>query len=286
MTKNWLAVSTILAVAALAWVAAGQTAPQPAGAGAAAPEQRSAHLLDRGAAAQVTVTKRGGTPPPMGPTVISFPGGSPAAVPVPTGFGFLGAGLPTAAPGGFVGNLFVPGAGYPPTFLTAGGVPGFDVTGVYAWHLAPTAAASLIRILGAAVVGVPSTAFAPSGPAVAVASAPFSTGTPAPSGLLSAPGFFAPLRVSPATTPPGPSGIFCGLAVGAPGFTPIVAGPAGNGLGGATPTPQPSPLRIVPVPLATGAIAAPLPASPAAYIAGCFADSSTTPVELMAFGVE
>ncbi len=277
-----LTLLTAFAIVALAWVAVAQTTPQADGEGVAEPAQRSAHLLDRGTAAKARVPTKGGTTPPSGPTVIAFPGGSPGAVPVPPGFGVLGAVAFPPAGGGLLGNLFLPGTGYPASFLTAGGVSGFDVTGAYAWHLAPSSAASVVRILGAAAVPPPSPLpISPAGPIGPFASAPIPpTGTPAPSGLLSAPGAFPPVRVTP-----GVSGIFCGLGVGAPGFGAIGAGPAGNGLGGVSGAVLP-PLRVAPIPLTAGPFIVTVPAPPAAYIAGCFADSSTTPVELMAFGVE
>ena len=60
----------------------------------------------------------------------------------------------------------------------------------------------------------------------------------------------------------------------------------GNGLGGIVPGAQP-PLRAAPFPARFAATALPpILAPPAAYIVGCYADSSTTPVELMAFGIE
>jgi len=269
----------ILSLVALVWVAGLSTAegdnPLPAsGAG---------HLLDRGVAKAAAGPDKGGTSPPTGPTAIFYPGGSPMAVPVPPGFGAFGASIFLTGGGGFLGNFFVPGVpGYPPSFLTAGGVSGFDLTGVYAWHLAPTTMASVVRVLGAAVAPPPTPASAPAGPIPAggFASAVIPpTGFPAPSALIMAPGLFT-LRVTP-----GVSGIFCGLAVGGPGYAPIGAGPAGNGLGGVVSGVQP-PIRAAPLPLGMGGFITVVPASPAFYIAGCFADSSTTPVELMAFGVE
>lgn len=269
----------ILSLLAFVWVAglAGAEGEKPT----SSPD--ASHLLDRGVAKVSTGPDKGGTSPPTGPTPIFYPGGSPMAVPIPPGFGAFGASIFLTGGGGFLGNFFVPGVpGYPPSFLTAGGVSGFDLTGVYAWHLAPTTMASLVRVLGAAVVPPPSPASAGAGPiptgGFASAVVPPS-GAPAPSALIMAPGLFT-LRVTP-----GVSGIFCGLGVGGPGFAGIGAGPAGNGLGGVLSGMQP-PIRTAPFPLATGGFIAPVPATPAFYIAGCFADSSTTPVELMAFGVE
>ncbi|MEE8526339.1 MAG: hypothetical protein V3T72_20575 [Thermoanaerobaculia bacterium] len=279
MKKTALSLLMILSLLAFVWVAglAGAEGEKPS------PSPGASHLLDRGVAKASTGPDKGGTPPPTGPTPIFYPGGSPAAVPMPPGFGAFGVSIFLTGGGGFLGNFFVPGVpGYPPSFLSAGGVTGFDLTGVYAWHLAPTTMASVVRVLGAAVVPPPSPVSAPAGPIPAggFASATIPpTGVPAPSGLLSAPGLFT-LRVTP-----GVSGIFCGLGVGGPGFGPIGAGPAGNGLGGVMSGVQP-PLRAGPFPLAAGGFLSTVPASPAFYIAGCFADSSTTPVELMAFEVE
>lgn len=247
---------------------------------AAVAQDNALHLLDSGEAVGVD-SVRGGTAPPTGPTPIFYPPASPSAAPAPPGFGIPGAFF-GATMGAHVGNYFLPGVpGYPSTYLSAGGVPGFDVTGAFAWHLAPTTMASLIRVLGVAAAPPPSPASAPALVVPGFMSAPISSGFPAPSGFVGGPGLLAtPIRVtSPAV------GIFCGLAVGGAGFAPIVAGPAGNGLGGISGIPAP-PIRTAPVPLGTGAPIAMFPAPPAAYIAGCFADSSTTPVELQAYEIE
>ena len=288
-----LAVSTALCVATLAWVAVAQTAPQAEGTKTvAAPSLEMTRLLDRGSAAKSAVPTKGGTTPPTGPTPIFFPGpppGSPGAVPAPPGFGALGIsvfGMGPAA-GGYLGNLFLPGSGYPPSFLTSGAVSGFDVTGAYAWHLAPSPAASFFRIVGAASVPPPPTPLAPAGPiatGISAGTAVPGPGTPAPSALISLIGAWPPVRVTP-----GISGIYCGLLVGGPGYMPTSvappAGPAGNGLGGIMGGVQP-PLRAAPFPLGVATALPTILAPPAAYIVGCYADSSTTPVELMAFGIE
>ena len=248
-----------------------------------APKAASSHLLDRGTTAEVgKIPDKGGTAPPTGPTPIFFPPASPGAAPAPPGFGLMGATAFPPAGGGFVGNLFLPGVpGYPPTFLTAGATSGFDVTGAFAWHLAPTPMASFARILGAAAVVPPITPMAPAPVVPGFAIVTVSIGTPAPSGVVSAPGAFAPpVRVTSPSV-----GIFCGLGVGAFGFPPILAGPAGNGLGAISGVALP-PIRTAPVPFTTGAPVVTILAPPGAYIAGCFADSATTPVELQAFHVE
>jgi len=295
MKKIALALVTILAALAATWVVIAQPEPSPEAEKTAASPELSAHmqlLLDRGAAARSGGMNDGGTPLPPGPTPIFFPGppaGSPGAVPAPPGGGALGAGVfgAGAAAGGYLGNLFLPGTAYPASFLTAGGVSGFDVTGAYAWHLAPTAAASFFRIVGAASVPPPATPFAPAGPIATGISAGTPVpgpGTPAPSGLISLIGAWPPVRVTS-----GASGIYCGLLVGGPGYMPTAlapaAGPAGNGLGGIVPGTQP-PLRAAPFPLGVATSLPVVAAPPAAYIVGCYADASTTPVELMAFSVE
>ena len=295
---------------ALAWVATAQTAPPEAAAPAAPPEASARtpaeepaknatpagtrshlqQLLDRGAAARSTVPTKGGSPPPAGPTPIFLAGpppGSPGAVPAPPGAGALGVsvfGTGTAA-GGLLGNLHLPGIDYPPSFLTAGGVSGFDVTGAYAWHLAPTTMASFFRIVGAASVPPPATPMAPAGPiatGISAATPIPGPGFPAASGLISLIGAWPPVRVTA-----GASAIFCGLLVGGPGYTPATGFPAwgGNGLGGIVPGAQP-PLRAVPFPLGAATSLPTILAPPAKYIVGCYADSSTTPVELMAFSVD
>lgn len=301
--KAGLLLLTLLAAAAIAWAAIAQ-APPPAEAPAEAAAEAAAGqvvagkklsphmqlLLDRGTAAKSAVVTDGGTGPPVGPTPIFFPGppaGSPGAVPMPPGAGALGAsifGTGTAA-GGYLGNLFLPGVDYPASFLTAGGVSGFDVTGAYAWHLAPTTMASFFRIVGAASVPPPATPFATAGPIATGISAgtPIpGPGFPAPSGLISLVGAWPPVRVTP-----GVSGIYCGLLVGGPGYTPPGGFPAwgGNGLGGIVPGAQP-PLRAAPFPLGVATSLPVIAAPPAAYIAGCYADSSTTPVELMSFSID
>ncbi|MEM7586116.1 MAG: hypothetical protein AAF560_22185 [Acidobacteriota bacterium] len=183
------------------------------------------------------------------------------------------------------GNLFLPGVDYPASFLTAGGVSGFDVTGAYAWHAAPTTMASFYRIVGAASVPPPATPFAPAGPiatGISAATPVPGPGFPAPSGLISMIGAWPPVRVTS-----GASGIYCGLLVGGSGYLPPGPGSpwGGNGLGGIVPGAQP-PLRGAPFPLGVATSLGVIAATPAAYIVGCYADSSTTPVELMAFGVE
>ena len=240
------------------------------------------HLLDSGPTLDASPAVRGGSAPPTGPTPIFYPPASTMAMPAPPGFGFPGAVLGPAV-GGLVGNLFLPTTpGYPPSFLTAGAMSGFDVTGAFAWHLAPTPMASIARILGGGAVTAPATTFATSMLGSSFFTVTVSVGTPAPSGLIFAPGAFAPpVRVTGVFT-----GIFCGLGVGGPGYPPIAAGPSGNGLGGITAAPALPPLRIAPIPLSSGAPVAALAAPPAAYIAGCFADSATTPVELMSYSVD
>lgn len=248
---------------------------------AATAQDGALHLLDGGKATNIE-SVRGGTAPPTGPTAIFYPPASTMAVPAPPGFGFPGAAFGTGM-GGFVGNLFLPGVpGYPPTYLTAGGVSGFDVTGAFAWHLAPTTMASLARVLGGAAAVPPPTPAAPAMIVPGFMTVTPSTGFPAPSGIVFAPGAFAPpVRA----TSPG-VGIFCGLAVGGLGFAPILAGPAGNGLGGITAAPPLPPIRSAMIPMSTSALIAAVAASPAAYIAGCFADSATTPVELQAYQID
>lgn len=294
MKKVAIMLSTILAAAALSWVVLAQSSPQQAEAEkvgiTAEYSAKIQQLLDRGSAAKAVSTPNGGMPPPVGPTPIFFPGppaGSPAAMPAPPGAGALGASVfgAGAAAGSFLGNLFLPGAGYPPSFLTAGGVSGFDVTGAYAWHLAPTAGASYFRIVGAASVPPPATPLAPAGPiatGISAATPVPGPGTPAPSGLISMIGAWPPVRVTP-----GVSGIYCGLLVGGPGYTPTTGFPAwgGNGLGAIVPGTQP-PLRGAPFPLGAATSLPTFAAPPAAYIVGCYADSSTTPVELMAFTID
>lgn len=248
---------------------------------AALAQDNALHLLDSGEAVGVD-SVRGGTAPPTGPTPIFYPPASTMAMPAPPGFGFLGSAFGTGM-GAYVGNFFLPGTpGYPSTFLTAGATSGFDVTGAFAWHLAPTPMASLARLFGVAAAPPPPTPFAPVTVAAGFMTVTPSIGTPAPSAVISAPGVLVPpVRVtSPAL------GIYCGLGVGAAGFPPIGAGPAGNGLGGITAAPILPPIRTAPVPLGTGAPVVPIPAPPAAYISGCFADSSTTPVELQAYEIE
>ena len=281
MKKLVLALSTVLAVAVLVWAVAAQP-------GQPAPAERSAHLLDRGDAEVPAGPNRGGTSPPTGPTPIFFPPASPGAVPIPAGAGALGTVVFGPGFGGLLGNLFLPGAGYPASYLTAGVVPGFDITGVYAWHLAPAPTASTVRIVGAAAAPPPPTATpiapaGPLGPPPAFASGPVGPPGPAMSGLVSAPGLFVP----PVRVTPGSSAVFCGLGVGGPGFAPFGVGTMGpgNGLGG-FPGAQP-PLRTAMFPMMPGAVIPTIFVPPgAAYIVGCFADSSTTPVELMAFGIE
>ncbi len=242
----------------------------------------SVSLLDRGDSGRGGF-REGGAPSPSGPLTISYPGGGPGPA-TPSGFGATGATVFGSGAGAFLGNFFLPlGMPYPPSFLTAGGVPGFDLTGAYAFHL-PLAALT-VGFLGAAVVPAPSPTAAPAGPIAAgkfaTVAVPFLP-TTVTSALLSAPGAFAitPLRVSAASP-----GMFCGLLVGGPFFGPI--GGAANGLGGVSGTPAQPPLRTAASPLATGGFIPPVAAPPAlAYIAGCFADSSTTPVELMKFSVE
>lgn len=259
--------------------------------------QRSTQLLDRGDRNHETRANRGGGP--SGALPINYPGAGPTATAAGFAAGVGAFGTATGA-GAFIGNLFAPGAvpSYPPGILTGGSAPGFDVTGVYAWHspflktgtVSASLAGSTRRILAVAPAAVPAT---PSAPA-AVGPGGFevvtaSTGLPGPTGIVGSAGNLA----SPvAILPGGFSAVFCGMAVGGPGF--IDPGWLGNGIGAVIPTGAPPPTRIGFPPTffgTTGGSAFPLgvalfTATPQTQIAGCFAAGATTPVELMAFTVE
>ncbi len=259
------------------------------------PAQKSFRLLDRGTATAPLQPDKGGTPPPTGPTPIFYPGGSPSAIAAgaPMAGAFPGPGL-----GGYFGNIFAPGVGYPSSFLTAGATSGFLVTGAYAWHSPATAGGgpggSPVRVLVAAAAAVPPTPFAP------VPTGGFAIGTPSagpagPAMVVGGPGILSTaVRVGgtamagPPTTPVPASAVFCGLIAGGPAFT-TTPGWTGNGVGASLPPMGPGvPFRVgffPPFFVPGGPISA-IAAPPQDLIAGCFADSSTTPVELMAFGIE
>jgi hypothetical protein len=268
---------------------AGRPSVQPDG-------KPSAHLLDRGTRRRAAALKGGGPP---GPIPIAYPGAGPTAM--AAGFaGGVGAFGTGTSSGAFAGNLFVPGLDYPPDFLTGGTMAGFDVTGVYAWHspflktgmFSAVPAGSTRRILAAAAVAIPTAPLA----SAAVGPAGFelvtvSTGLAGPTAIVGGPGNLAsPMPILPGGFP----AVFCGLAIGGPGF--IDTGWLGNGVGAIIPPPgpMPPPTRLgfppaffgttmgMPFPIAAIAFTA----TPQIQIAGCFAAGATTPVELQAFHVD
>ncbi len=284
------------------WVK-GRAASKSAAEGTAR-SSRSTHLLDRGTAGGPP--RRGGGP--ATPLPIAYPGGGPSAMAagIPAGAGAF----PLTGLGGYYGNIFAPGVGYPPGFLTGGSTPGFVITGAYAWNspfvktgpVTGVPGGSPVRILGAAAAPVPPT------PMAAVLAPPgaftFFTTTAAPGppgpppGIVGGPGIFTPGVAILPTGTPAPSAAFCGFLAGGPGFTtsgpfPPGTGWTGNGLGASLPPMGPGvPLRVAffgPPFLPPGTFltisASPIP-TPQDFIAGCFAAGATTPVELMAFGVE
>ncbi len=229
----------------------------------------------------------------------------------------MAAGIPAGAGafpmpmlGGYYGNIFPPGVGYPPGFLTSGSTPGFVITGAYAWNspfvktgpVTGMPGGSPVRILGAAAAPVPGTPFAtvfiPPGAFTffTTTAVPGPPGPPA--GLVGGPAIFTPGVAIVPTGTPAPSAAFCGFLAGGPGFTtsgpfPPGTGWTGNGLGASLPPMGPGlPLRVAffgPPFLPPGtflSITASAIPTPQDFIAGCYAAGATTPVELMAFGVE
>ncbi len=259
---------------------------------------RSTHLLDRGKSDRGGAVLHGGGP--ATPIPIAFPG----AGPMDTASGFaagVGAFGTASGAGAFAGNLFAPGPGYPPGFLTGGATSGFDVTGVYAWHspflktgpVSATPAGSTRRILAAAAAAVPGTPLsavtvAPAGFEVVTVSGSPSAAPGGPTAIVGGPGNLAlPVAIAPG----GFSAVFCGLAIGGAGF--IDTGWVANGVGAVIP---PGALAMPPS-LRNGFPAAffgggPFPisaiaftATPQTQVAGCFAAGSTTPVELQSFHI-
>lgn len=296
-------VLTLLASSFVALLVYAQGPPTPdagaaVGAGAAVtvegrPAAKSFELLDRGIARQPQTPEKGGTPPPTGPTTIAYPGGGPGAI--AAGAPMAGA-FPGMFMGGFFGNLFAPGVGFPSSFLTAGATSGFVVTGAYAWHSPATAGGgpggSSLRVLAAAAAAVPGTPFS-AVPTGGFSIFTVSTGAPGPAGVVGGPGIFPGVRIGgtamagPTATPVPASAAFCGLIAGGPMF--FSPGWMGNGLGGSLPPMGPGvPLRVgfFPPFFFPGSPISAMPAPPQDFIAGCFADSSTTPVELMAFEID
>ncbi|MEE8526338.1 MAG: hypothetical protein V3T72_20570 [Thermoanaerobaculia bacterium] len=179
-------------------------------------------------------------------------------------------------------------------------MPGFDVTGVFAWHspflktgmFSAMPGGSTKRVLAAAAAALPTTPSA----SVAVGPASFevatvSTGLPGPTAIVGGPGILA----MPMAIPPTFPAVFCGLAIGGPGF--ISAGWLGNGVGAVIPmgpTPMPPPTRLGFPPSIFGTtMGGPFSISVAAFtmtpqtqIAGCYAAGATTPVELQSFHVD
>ncbi len=276
LNKTLVACCALFALSFFVW---GQSAVQVKG--KAATGKHSVELMDRGAPAKQAAQPGGG---PTGPIPIFVAGGSPTAIAAgaPAAGAFPGTGL-----GGFFGNLFPPGPGYPPSFLTGGTASGFVITGAYAWHSPFTAAGapggSLSRNLVAAAAAIPTSPFAPAatGGFVAVT---VSAGAPGPAGIVGGPGVIVP-------TPGLAIGLafpacFCGMAAGGPGF---VTGWPGNGLGASLPPASGNPpLRVgfFPPFFAPGSPLFTTAAPPQNFIAGCFAAGATTPVELQNFSIE
>ncbi len=254
--------------------------------------ERSTHLLDRGGTAKRKTFEKGGGG--TGPFAVFHPMGSPAAVASPFPVGFFPPGSPATPLSLAVGNMFIAGAGFPTGWITMGTSMGFFLTGAYAWHwpLNPVAGApggSMTRFLMAAPVLPSGTPFAPTvmipGLAVTTTGA---FGPPGPTGVVSVTmAFSVPVATIGPTSPPF-SGAWCGMVVGNGAYwAPATPSAFGNGLGANLPAGPPGfPIRGgTPGTLSAGVLPAIL-APPANYIAGCYADGASIPVELQSFHIE
>ena len=172
---------------------------------------------------------------------------------------------PAAPPGVFHGYFFSPSAAL--TMISPGGMfptsyQPFFVTGAYVWAAAPIFASPIVGAGEAMSIGAMVGAFT---------AVPLPAGVFSPGMIFGGQGIFP--HSPPALTIPLGAGVACG-------FDPAVAGPA---LGGLTPgTGGGKPV----VAFAPGMTVTPIAAPPATYVAGCFIEGATVPVELQSYGID